>query len=914
MSERDLPELPSDEELGIAGLDEEEILREMEGRDEARSGEGPGGGLPSAKGPPGPPPHETTSEHGDAARRPRGGWLPALVAAVVLLVGVWGSSHQRSLPSPVPANAPDTVFSSSRAMAKLVELAREPRPMGAPEHTRVRELIEARLRELRLEPELQTSLSVLRVGQSVQAATLRNLMVRIPGVDPTGAVLLMTHYDGVPHSPAAADAGVGVVVLLELLRALQSGPPLANDLIVLFTDGEETGLLGARAFMEAHPWMDDVELVLNLDMRGASGPSIMFETGRENGWVVQALAEADPRPMAHSLSVEVYRQMPNSTDFTIFREVGIQGMNFASIGDSWVHHQATDLPANVREAAVQHHGMRLLALTRALGNRELSRVDARDRAHFVVPGMGLVHFSVGWVSPAAAGVGILWLLVVALGLARGMGFPAMGVGFLAATACAVAAAAVGWGAMQWLPRFHPEFGYLTPAFYGEGWYMMALAAVALALVSAVFGWVRRWFSLPGLAAGALLLPVLGGVVMGLTVPLAAPVLLGPAAAGLLAVGVAAVAGGPGAREVPGPSIWIAGILLALPVLAFLVPVIELLWAAMSLRWAAALGALATVMLLCLLPLLDVLGTPNRWWTPAAAAAGALVFVLTGIWLGGPSPERPLPSTLIYGLQGAVIELEPQPVGSPEVADTVQVLADPGPTFPRAMVELLDALDDTVPTPTPGAPETGEPRAYWISLEDPGRSWAESRVGPLLDGPPPGGFGLGEGHRSAPTAAVEMPAPLVRVLELDGPQADGSRSVRLGIVSRVGAEALWLEVPEGEGAIPTALGGEPLPPAPSGVPGARRPVTRILHHGLPEGALTLDLHLEPGVESVRLQLTEEHLRPWALLGTGPFERPPHLMPRAGYRPLGGQGGTWRGGIGDRAILVTPVVVPLGWPLP
>lgn len=875
MPDRDLPELPSDEELGIA-----------EPQDEDGSPEGP-----------------------DDSPEPVARWLPALAAALVLLVGAWGSSSERTLPAPVPANAPDTVFSSSRAMTQLAELARSPRPLGAPEHTRVRELIQDNLRELGLEPQVHTSLSTFRSAQSVHAATVRNVMARIPGTSSSGAILLMAHYDGVPHSPAAADDGVGVVAVLEVLRALQAGPPLANDLIVLLTDGEEAGLLGARAFVEAHPWMDDVALVLNVEMRGGGGPSIMFETGPENGWVVQAMATADPRPMAHSLSVEVYRRMPNYTDYTVFREAGVQGLNFAAIGDARVYHQATDTPANVQEATLQHHGMRVLALTRELGHRDLSQVDAPDRAHFVLPGMGLVDLSLDWISAAAAGVGLLWLLVMMVGLGRGMGFPAIGVGLMAATVCGLGAAAMGWAAMQWLPRFHPEFGYLTPAFYGEGWYMLSLAAGVLALVAAVFGWLRHWFSLPGLAAGALLVPVLGGVALGVTIPLAAMVLVGPAAAGLLAAGVAAVAGGPKAGEVPGVWVWVIGVLLALPVLAFLVPVIELLWLAMSFRMAAVLGVLVVVTLVCLLPLLDTMGAPNRWWVPVVSAGAALAFLVGGIWFGGPSPERPLPSTLIYGLERSDMELEAEPTPSPPLLDTVPVLPEPGPPLPHPLPTLADILDEMEPADVPDDPVEDDLRAHWIARDDPGQEWVESQVVPLLYGAPPPVYGLSDDHRSASAPVVPVPAPAVRILGIEGPDGQGRRTVRLAVVSRVGAEALRIEVPEGEGVVPTALGGVRLPTGQAGTPGARRPVTRILHQGIPEGPLILDLQVEAGVEAFSLQVTEEHLRPWELVGDAMYQRPSHLMPMAGYRPPGVMGDEARGGLGDRAILVTPLSIAL-----
>jgi hypothetical protein len=122
-----------------------------------------------------------------------------------------------------------------------------------------------------------------------------------------------------------------VAVLLETLRALRSSPPLRNDLIFLFTDGEEPGLLGAKAFVDAHPAA--AALVLNFEARGTSGPAFMFETSEGNGWIVRQFAEAAPYPQANSLSYKAYRNMPNDTDLTIFKKAGIAGLNFAFIGD-----------------------------------------------------------------------------------------------------------------------------------------------------------------------------------------------------------------------------------------------------------------------------------------------------------------------------------------------------------------------------------------------------------------------------------------------------------------------------------------------------------------------------------------------------------------------------------------------------
>ena len=61
---------------------------------------------------------------------------------------------------------------------------------------------------------------------------------------------------------------------------------------MLITDGEEAGLLGARAFVNGHPWLDDIGLVLNFEARGNGGPVLLMQTGHENGWLVREFAKA----------------------------------------------------------------------------------------------------------------------------------------------------------------------------------------------------------------------------------------------------------------------------------------------------------------------------------------------------------------------------------------------------------------------------------------------------------------------------------------------------------------------------------------------------------------------------------------------------------------------------------------------
>ena len=108
----------------------------------------------------------------------------------------------------------------------------------------------------------------------------------------------------------------------------------------------------------------------------------MFETADQNGWVVRALSELDPRPFANSLALEVYERLPNDTDFTPFADAGKQGLNFAAIGRGNVYHQSTDTPEHLSEGTLQHHGLRALAALRWFGAalRENPRYAPTHRA------------------------------------------------------------------------------------------------------------------------------------------------------------------------------------------------------------------------------------------------------------------------------------------------------------------------------------------------------------------------------------------------------------------------------------------------------------------------------------------------------------------------------------------------------
>lgn len=338
---------------------------------------------------------------------------PAFFALViVILLAVFLGMKGIEAPAVAPADSPSESFSAQRALEHLQAIAQGPRPLGSEAHAQARAYIAGTLEALGLEPQLQEATVVRPPGRrDILAARVVNIAVRLPGQEAGKAVLLVSHYDSVPNSPGAGDDGAGVAALLETLRALTQGPALRNDVIALFTDAEEIGLLGAHAFMEEHPWAAEVGMVLNFEARGSRGPALMFEPSSGNAPVVRALGRAVPDPRASSYSYEIYRRLPNDTDFSVFRRAGLPGLNFAFIDGATAYHTAQDDLEHLDLRSVQHMGDSALGLARHYGAADLEAKWQGLDANYFNFGPFFFSFLGVWVPPLTI---LVALAVIAL--------------------------------------------------------------------------------------------------------------------------------------------------------------------------------------------------------------------------------------------------------------------------------------------------------------------------------------------------------------------------------------------------------------------------------------------------------------------------------------------------------------------
>ncbi len=466
----------------------------------------------------------------------------ARVAALLTLLAAWFAVADLAPPAAVGASAPAERFSAERAAAQVREIAREPHPIGSPANARVRDYLLAQISALGLEPTVQTAEVVRRKlptsrsdSKLSRSGTVNNVLARLVGRESGGAVLLMAHYDSVPTGPGAADDASGSAVLLETLRALKAGPPLRNDLLFLWTDGEEAGLLGAQGFADQSPLANEVKAVLNFEARGTRGPSLMFETQEGNGPVISLLARSVGTPQAHSWSQEVYKRLPNDTDFTVFKRKGLPGLNFAFIDGVTSYHAASDEPSRLDLGSVQHHGEQALALARALGELDLGvPLTGPNAAYFKLPGPFFVRFPLAWVLPLGLLIALFSLATLALALRRGVvrAGRLAGAGGLTLLFGVLAALLLVGLAVALVPPFHHKDG--TPGYSSPTPYLLAVGGVALVLLVLLTRWLSRRLGPSNLAAGGLLLWLAGTLGLCLAAPGAAHLFLLPLLLGTLA--------------------------------------------------------------------------------------------------------------------------------------------------------------------------------------------------------------------------------------------------------------------------------------------------------------------------------------------------------------------------------------------
>ena len=523
-------------------------------------------------------------------------------------------------PGIVPASAPDTAFSAARALVHVEQIAQRPHPMGSADHDRVRDYIVGQLAALGIRSQIQRTTAVGTRYQ--EAGRVQNIVARLPGSDANGkALLLMVHYDGVGAGPAASDDGAGVAAVLETLRALRAGNhPLAHDVMALFTDGEEAGLLGAAAFVREHPWAKDVAMVLNFEARGTSGRSLMFETGPGNLDAARTLRGVG-NATAGSVYTTLYRTLPNDTDLSELAVLGLPALNFAFADGVERYHTSRDDVAHLNPGSMQHHGTQMLALVRLIANEPLPRATTGDAVFFDLPLLGLIVYPVGLELPLAL------LSVVLVGVLVARDRNGVIVGSLTSIIAVALSALVG---LAFSARLE------GPAVW-SGLYATAVALASSSLTCACYSIAKRWSPARGLRVGALVIWMLLALASAVKAPGTAYLFYWPllfaATATLLTRG----------REV---AEWVAAA-AALLILAGFIYGVSVVMLGVTKPGAIALAVVSSLVTLILIPQIETVARDSRLsGAPWVAAMAALVTAFAALTVR-PSASHPLRTALVY---------------------------------------------------------------------------------------------------------------------------------------------------------------------------------------------------------------------------------------------------------------------------
>lgn len=345
--------------------------------------------------------------------------LKNIFYTILFFLICWGG-YQLSYPS----NTPPDLFYEGLFLENTLEhieyMTRGARGVGQYYHDDTQRYLVRKLNAMGFQVSKQKSVAFN--PKSRNAAPIRNIIAKYPGSNSNAKdLLLLAHYDAAIYSgTGASDDASGIAVILETINAfMKTQPKPKNNLLVVFTDAEEVGLLGAHAFINEQLHNHDVGLIINLEARGSSGPGMMWpETVGGNRAMIEAFqAAAVPMPVTTSLTYEIYKMLPNDTDLTPFNQIAqINGFNLAFIDDHYNYHTQLDTLNNLSLNTLAHQSIQTLALLRHFAQADLSDMKSTESlVYFSLPNLGIIAYPtwLNWLIFGFIGLAALLLFVQA---------------------------------------------------------------------------------------------------------------------------------------------------------------------------------------------------------------------------------------------------------------------------------------------------------------------------------------------------------------------------------------------------------------------------------------------------------------------------------------------------------------------
>lgn len=720
---------------------------------------------------------------------------------------------------PITTPAADaSLFAADQALIDLDAITQAPRPMGSDAIAATRAYLIAQIEALGAQSELQTIEHVQETPSRnlVAFSVANNVVARLPGSDSSGAILIGAHYDSAPTAPGASDCGGCVVVALETLRQLAAAPPLKNDVIFAWVDGEEV-MRSSQAFVDNHPWASAIRAAINMEAMGTGGASVLYVHGDHSGWLVREALATLPQPRAYAfVNALVWATGTGGSDLDQYLQRAEIGVGFAYFGRTAFYHTPYDDVDHTDPLSLAQQGANVLALVNRLGNADLSAVPVEDSPiYFNLIGDWVMQYPAALTLPLAV---LAVALVIGVIVWRRVSVGGVLVSVILLSAALVIAGVVAvalWQTLRLLdPRLHVfllSISYDTPAFTA------AFAALTVAFVSGGAAIFARRLKPETLWVGGAALLALFGLLTALALPGMSYIFTLPALATLLLL--AWLLGGERGESARGVALTLIGafaLLIGVPLAYFLGAVYagraEIL---SELPMIPLLGVIGTMPLaLALLPQLAFLGGRRRGTVPliSAAICGLLI---VGIQITASfTPERPKPNMIVYEYDADTGVAQWMTVADTYNGRTGASLIDPWTAqfFP-------DGYEES--------------RAAWWGFD----AWG------------------------APMFAYRAPAPITTIAApeltvLSDTRANDQRELRLQLTSPARANTLEIGVTSASAITAAAVNGLAISAETFAAPEGGQ--LTVLVYVIPEAGVTLDLTLA-GHAPVTLAVTEVSYR-------------------------------------------------------
>ncbi|HOP02901.1 MAG TPA: M28 family peptidase [Tenuifilaceae bacterium] len=568
----------------------------------------------------------------------------AIVAVTFLIAAtsVWLTSP----PEPKSINTPSNEFSAARAFIHTEAIAQKPHMIGTDENKRVANYLAEQLNRIGLEVDTQKT-TALNFEDVPIYGRVTNVVGRLKGTASTKAVLVLGHYDSQPYSLGAADDGIALASMLEAAEVLKNNYSLQNDIIFLFTDAEEVGLLGAIAFAKEHPWVNEVGLVLNVEARGTRGPALSFEVSPENGWIMREFIKHVERPYAGSMMYEVYKMMPNYTDFTIFKNKGLSGFNVAIIEGYENYHSPTDKPENLSLASLQHMGSYIMSIAKHFGNISLENTKEKDLVYFNILGSKMIYYPMSWNTIFLIIIILLFVFYIFLGFTRTQlsTWKIIGSFFLIIFTIALTVGSV-WLVNGWIKNLYPHYNvFYMSNYHNARFYFYAYMALVVAVSTLVFYLLFKRINIYNLMAAVFILFIIMSAFIYFKIPTASYFTYLPLLFGLLAFNLLLWFDLNPSKN-PG-SYYLALFFGATPFVLVISSFTFLLYHIFGLKMPFAGAALQTLIMLVIMPLFDVALKRFKLGIPFVAFLISVAYLVVAHVNSGYTEKYPLQSNVMY---------------------------------------------------------------------------------------------------------------------------------------------------------------------------------------------------------------------------------------------------------------------------